>query len=125
MSVKQQIQTYLCRVQERKRSQSHRCSICHEEHGLRWHGSYQRTIITLTTVQPVPVRRLFCTLCRHTFSLLPAFAIKFHRYAKSVIRTALGWLKTQTFEAVASRFQELGGPAICPLTLYLWRQKFA
>jgi len=69
-----------------------------------------------------------CTLCRHTFALLPPFILKFHRYAKEVIGTALHWLMTHTYDAVADLLSNGSlsreNHVLAPLTLYFWRRKF-
>jgi hypothetical protein len=87
-----------------------------------------RRLIALAKTYSVPVRRLFCTLCHHTFALLPPFISKFHRYAKEVIGTALHWLKTRTYEAVAdllsNGYLAREDRDLAPLTLYFWRRKF-
>ena len=95
---------------------------------MRWHGSYTRGLIALAKTYTVPIRRLLCALCGHTFALLPSFIAKFHRYAKEVIAAALHWLKTHTYEAVADLLSN--GPLaredqdLAPLTLYFWRRQF-
>jgi hypothetical protein len=95
---------------------------------MRWHGGYVRSLVALTATYSIPVRRLFCTFCRHTFALLPSFLVKFHRYAKEVIMTALHWLRTRTREAVADLLSNGSlsreDHELAPLTLYLWRRKF-
>jgi hypothetical protein len=87
-----------------------------------------RSLITLAKTYSVPVRRLFCTRCRHTFALLPSFFIKFHRYAKEVITTALHWLSTRTIEAVvellANHLMTGQEHNLATVTLYHWRRKF-
>ena len=85
-------------------------------------------MIAFTKTYSVPIERIFCSLCRHTFAFLPLFIVKFHRYAKEVIRTAVAWLKIHTFEAVAERLDNLRSERdgrLATLTLYLWRRKFA
>ena len=124
-----QIDHYLRRFQNKRLSKPTCCQVCKRSGRLRWHGIYVRQLISLTKIYSVPVRRLFCTLCRHTFALLPFFIVKFHRYARDVIRTALSWLKTRTSEKVAehlaNRLTEPSHHPIGPLTLYFWRRKFS
>lgn len=104
------------------------CEVCRCAGRLRWHGSYTRTLIATSRSYILPIKRLLCVLCGHTFALLPDFVEKFHRYAKEVINSALRWLKSQTYEAVAeviaNSFPEPQSRNIAPLTLYLWRRKF-
>ena len=87
-----------------------------------------RTLITMTMIYRLPIKRVLCTLCRHTFAWLPSFVVKFHRYAKEVILTALHWLKTLTYEAVTDLLvNRLMGDQehnLATVTLHLWRRKF-
>lgn len=101
------------------------CRRCGRPGRLRWHGSYSRALITLTAVHILPVMRLFCALCRRTFSLLPVFVEKSHRYAKAVIFQALRLLKSRTYEAVAGWLADSSRRCTAVLTLHLWRRKFA
>lgn len=88
-----------------------------------------RRLITLNKIHTLPVRRLFCTLCRRTFALLPPFVVKFYHYAKEVIYTALARLKSHTYhavaEAIANGLPEQKDRGLAPLTLYFWRRHFA
>lgn len=86
---------------------------------------YLRSLITLTRTWIIPVKRLYCRLCDHSFALLPSFVVKFHRYARSAITWALRALRRRTFEAVADLFMERGSREVAPLTFYFWRRKFA
>jgi hypothetical protein len=123
-----QIADYIARVNAGRLPKPDACRLCHHAGHLRWHGRYQRTLITMTKIYALPIKRLLCTLCHHTFAWLPSFIVKFHRYAKTVIRTALTWLKSRTFhsvaEAIANNMVEPKEPALAPLTLYFWRRKF-
>ena len=87
-----------------------------------------RRLVGPTKTYSVPIRRLLCTLCRHTFALLPSFIAKFHRYAKEVIQTALDWLKSHTYEATVDFLVNrlMGGREqnLATVTLHLWRCKF-
>jgi hypothetical protein len=88
-----------------------------------------RCLIGVAKTYSIPIRRLFCTLCRHTFAFLPSFIAKFHRYAKEVIGTALRWLKTHTYDTVAdllsNGFLAREDHDLAPLTLYFWYRKFS
>ena len=128
MSIDKRISNYLAGFQEDRLPKPTACQLCQGAGHLRRHGRYQRTLITMTKIYTLPIQRLLCTLCHHTFASLPSFVAKFHRYALEVIRTAIIWLKTRTFhavaEAIANRFPEPKEPAIAPLTLYFWKRKF-
>ena len=123
-----QVDEYLRRFQKKQLSKPSQCQLCKQAGCLRWHGSYVRRLIALAKTHSVPIRRLFCTLCGHTFALLPSFIAKFHRYAKDVIRTALAWLKILTYDAVAERLANdhlaREDRGVATLTVYFWRRKF-
>lgn len=122
------IDHYIAEVRTGELAKPRHCAICASAGGLSWHGMYLRSLITLTQTWILPVKRLYCRFCDHTFALLPCFVVKFHRYAKEVIHSALTWLKTCTYEAVAeniaSRYDGPDEPNIATLTLYFWRCKF-
>jgi len=119
------IANYLDRFRTGRLSKPLRCQACSLGRSLRWHGHYQRSLITLSRTYLIPIKRLYCGLCRHTFALLPAFVIKFHRYAWQTIRAAVRRLRSQTYNAVADWLMQDGSLEVAPLTLYLWRRKFA
>lgn len=127
MSIDSRIENYRLRLQEKRLAKPGCCQVCKRPGRLRWHGSYARTLIAMGKTYNLMVKRLLCILCGHTFGLLPDFVMKFHRYAKEVIRLALGWLKSRTYEmvaeAIADRFPD--GRNIATLTLYFWKRKFA
>ena len=122
------INEYLQCFKEKRPPKPTTCEVCERHDCLRWHGSYVRSLISLAKTYSVPIRRLFCTSCRHTFALLPSFIAKFHRYAKEVIRTALTWLKSHTYEATAdflvNRLMVGREHPFATVTLHLWRRKF-
>lgn len=123
------ISRYLEKVRVGGLAKPSRCAICARANSLSWHGTYLRSLITLTRTWIIPVKRLYCRLCDRTFALLPSFVVKFHRYAREVIRSAIRWLKSCTYEAVAERiangFARPRKRDIATLTLYFWRRKFA
>lgn len=101
------------------------CLRCRQQNCLRWHGSYQRRVITTTKIyKALPIKRILCVLCNHTFPLLPGFIEKFHHYAKAVIRFALKLLKTLSRNRVAELFTASADCTFTPVTLYLWQRKF-
>jgi hypothetical protein len=120
---------YLEKVRAGKLSKPAQCWVCGKGQSLSWHGTYHRGLITLAQTLTIPVKRLYCRLCRHTFAFLPSFVVKFHRYAGDLIRSALRSLKTRTYDAVAEEiangFAQPRKPDIATLTLYFWRRKFA
>ena len=120
---------YLEKIRAGKLAKPACCQVCGKGEGLSWHGTYHRSLITLTQTITIPVKRLYCRLCQHTFALLPSFVVKFHRYAREIIRSALRALRSRTYEAVAeviaNGFAQPRKPDIATLTLYFWQRKFA
>jgi hypothetical protein len=52
------------------------CGNCGKADGLHWHGKYQRNISACDSDKLeaiIPIRRLRCSYCRLTMSLLPSF----------------------------------------------------
>ncbi len=88
-----------------------------------------RKIITLVGAYCLPIKRLFCPLCKHTFALLPKFIEKFHRYGKDVITFALKKLKKLSYykvaDMLAAMLTDAGEIYIDVLTLYNWEKKFS
>lgn len=123
-SIDDQVRAYVACVQEGRVAKPACCKLCGQPGRLRWHGTYLRTLITLAQTHILPVKRVLCAFCRHTFAHLPVFVVKFHRYAKGLIRQALRLLKARTYEAVADWFVEQGQRYVAVLTLHFWRRKF-
>lgn len=119
------IAAYLERFEKGRLAKPTCCLICGLRGALRWHGKYKRSIVTLDRTSVIPIKRLFCGLCRRTFALLPSFVAKFHRYAWPVIRTAMQRLRSQTYDAVADWLMQSADLNVATLTLYFWRRKFA
>ena len=74
------------------------CPGCGAAGHLIGHGSYRRTVVEPTVGIPIPIKRLLCTACHHTVSLLPTFCLPFRHYGTATIQTVLG----QRIEAHAS-----------------------
>ena len=77
----------------------------------------------------IPIKRLRCPLCKHTFPLLPGFIKKFHRYAQDVIKFALRELKKFSFKKVTDKLRSMLNTEeyetlIGPETLYNWQKEF-
>ncbi|MFH1186053.1 MAG: DUF6431 domain-containing protein [Chloroflexota bacterium] len=124
-TIAREVETYLARLRTKSLQKPPRCLVCGHACALRWHGSYARSLITLAQTYVLPVKRLLCLFCGHTFALLPEFVLKFHRYAKAAILHAVRILGPQTYEAVAGMFVGQGARCTAILTLHLWRRKFA
>ena len=125
MSIERQIAAYCRRVELASIPKPAVCRNCGRAGRLRWHGSYRRSILTLAEAYVITVKRIFCALCRSTFSLLPSFARRFHRYAVETIRYALKQLGRRTYEQVAELFVGQDEHRLGPLTLHFWRRRFA
>lgn len=125
-TIKQKVEDYSTRLEQKTMPKPCHCQICGHAGFLKWHGSYMRSLITLTQTYTLRIKRLFCPFCGHTFGLLPDFVMKFYRYAKQVIHFAIRMLRSHTFEAVAGKFiLERKKRCLAILTLYFWRRKFA
>lgn len=123
--IKQKIDNYLTRLKRRIIFKPKNCQICNHAGKLEWHGSYIRSLITFTQLYYLPIKRIFCAHCNHTFACIPEFVEKFRQYAKGAIRFAVRMLKTQTYEEVANLFTPNKERYIAILTLYHWCRKFA
>lgn len=125
-AVERKAKDYCARVEENRIPKPECCQVCGRAGRLRWRGSYARSLITLAKTHPLPIKRVFCCLCGHTFGLLPDFVLKFYHYARETILYAVRMLRSHTFEAVAGKFiMERKNRCLATLTLYFWRRKFA
>jgi len=124
MSLQQQVAAYRKAFAKRKLIKPSHCQICARAGTIQWHAVYWRTLITFQEILTIPVRRVSCTACHHTFALLPPFVAKFHRYARPLIRSAVHRLEHLSYNAVADWFMERCQRSIATLTLYLWRRRF-
>lgn len=97
------------------------CQLCKHAGSMRWHGYYTRSLMTMTQTYTLPIRRIFCAFCCHTFSCIPKFVMKFRRYAKDIILLAVSLLRSHSYESVADKFAIQGKRCLAILTLYFWR----
>lgn len=119
------IKDYGERFNQKRIPKPKRCQLCRQAGRLRWHSCYKRKLITMTRIYTLTIRRLFCASCGTSFACLPDFVEKFRHYAKAVIYFALKLLKTLSYNNVAGLFTASADCPFTPLTLYLWRRKFA
>jgi len=124
-TIERKVKAYLTRLEQRSIPKPSHCQVCGRAHFLRWHGSYVRSLITLGRTYALPIKRLLCVFCGHTFALLPEFVMKFHHYARAAILHAVEMLGSRTYETVAGMFVEQRKRCIAILTLHFWRRKFA
>ena len=104
------------------------CNVCGRKCKLLWHAKYIRELITSCRVyDKIPIRRLFCPLCKHTFALIPEFIEKFCRYGKDIIIFVVKEIKKRTGIAKIAdklaRFMEAVDIYIDISTLYRWKEK--
>ena len=118
------IKKYLHCFKDKKLKKPDLCEVCGKKSNLIWHAKYTRKAITLSGIYCLPIKRLFCPICKHTFSLLPDFICKFHRYAKDVITFALKKLKKFSYYKVADMLMDTAAICVEVLTLYNWKKKF-
>jgi hypothetical protein len=123
------IKKYLNDFKDKKLKKPDLCGVCGKKSNLSWHAIYTRNVITLVGAYCLPIKRLFCPLCKHTFAFIPDFICKFHRYAKDVITFALKKLKKLSYKKVADLLAGMltaaGEIYIDVITLYNWKKKFS
>ncbi|MBK8576306.1 MAG: hypothetical protein IPN90_11740 [Elusimicrobia bacterium] len=124
MSLDQQIKRYQKAFQEDRLSKPVRCRSCGREGTLHWHAVYRRSLITFNDPVVIPVRRVLCSVCRKTFTILPEFVLKFHRYAKAVVDLALQKRNSLSYDAVADFLMDRCHRCVAVFTLHLWRRRF-
>jgi hypothetical protein len=89
-----------------------------------WHGKYVRKLVTLCGIYQIPVKRLLCTVCNRTFSLLPEFVRKYCRYGADIINLVVREIRKQV--SISRILDRLGSFEIYleyP-TVYRWKKKF-
>jgi hypothetical protein len=65
------------------------CPRCAVAGHLIGHGSYPRTVADPIQAVAIRIKRLLCTACRHTLSLLPTFCLPCRHYATATIQAVL------------------------------------
>lgn len=65
------------------------CPGCAAIGHLIGHGSYPRTVADSTHGIPIRIKRLFCTACHQTISLVPTFCLPWRHYATTTIQAVL------------------------------------
>ena len=122
------INKYLKDFNNKELSKPEYCEICGKKTTLSWHAIYFRNIITFCGLFKIPIRRLYCCSCKHTFALLPNFIEKFRHYSSDVIKFALEKLKKLTYDKVANILIQLipvdSIVNFSVITLYLWKKQY-
>ena len=126
---KRLIKQYLEAFEAGKLKKPDRCAKCGRCGKLVCHAKYSREVILLCGIYRIPIKRIFCRLCKHTFAMIPVFIEKYHRYGKEIIELALKEFKRYKAEiekisdiladlmVSADRYMETS-------TLYRWKKKF-
>ena len=123
--IENQVKRYERQLEEGSLSEPERCAVCKKESKFYAHGQYQRQLITPRQNYTLTIRRLLCTICEHTFGLLPGFVAKFHRYSKDFIETVLKKLKFLSYERAADWVMENWERYLSPITLFYWEREFS
>lgn len=105
------------------------CEVCGRRCKLVWHAEFMRKLITLLKIHDkIPIKRLYCPLCKHTFALIPGFIKKFCRYGKDVIICVVKEFKKKIkCSEVADKLASLMKAVDIYIeisTLYRWKKKF-
>ena len=122
---KESIKKYLSDFEKEKIKKPDIWEICGNKNNLTWHAKYTRNLITLAGIYELPIRRLYCPVCKHTFALLPEFIEKFYRYGKDVVFFAVKELKKHTYDYVAGKLLDKISIEIAMNTFSRWNRKFA
>lgn len=88
-----------------------RCAHCHclcRRHSVRMRAAWTQFLLRVS--ERIPVLRIYCPLCRQTYTLLPDFLTPHHRYQVPVR------------EAVVTGTEP--APACCAQTVTRWKQAF-
>ncbi len=90
------------------------CPNCAATKKLVSHGSYPRHVCDHQQVFSIRVKRLFCTNCRRTVSLLPSFCLSYRHYLAWVIQSVLSLRirNNSSWNAVRQRFLPSDLPAL-------------
>lgn len=91
-----------------------RCPACAASGRLIGHGSYPRGACDQTQFFLIRVKRLLCTLCRHTISLLPSFCLPHRHYLAATIQgvLALRFQQNASWAAIRRCFLPAELPAL-------------
>jgi hypothetical protein len=100
------VQRYLAEFGDLVFPQPSVCPQCTTPGRVIGHGSYGRTVTEPSRTIPIRVKRLLCTACRHTLSLLPSFCLPWRHYATATIQAVLHLrVAAQTsWRAIGTRF---------------------
>lgn len=124
IQIERKIKKYLKDFKKGNLKKPNCCEICGKRVKLIWHAKYMRNVIALCGTYYLPIKRLKCPSCGHTFALLPGFIEKFHGSSRDVIAFVLRKLKRFSYKEVADELVEKSEILIGVLTLYNWKKRF-
>lgn len=124
------INRYLDDYRDRKLKKPKFCEVCGRRCKLVWHAEFIRKLITLfKKYEQIPIKRLYCPLCKHTFALMPEFIKKYCRYGIDVITSAIKEFKKKIERSeVLNRLASMMGAVNVYIelsTLYRWEKKYS
>ena len=83
------VQTYAREFPNLTFPRPHLCPHCSAAEKLVGHGTYQRRVCSHMKAILILIKRLLCSICRHTVSLLPSFCLPHRQYHTAVIQKVL------------------------------------
>lgn len=83
------VQTYATQFAQLTFPRPSTCPRCAAAGSLWGHGSYARQVCDHEQVFAIRIKRLLCTACQHTVSLLPSFCLPFRHYQTACIQRVL------------------------------------
>lgn len=92
-----------------------RCSTCGRSNSFHRHGYYFRYVVDSDSESKIPVARFFCTVCRHTTSVLPSFCVPQFQHSATFILEALKIILNRTIIVIEERLRSL---------FYFYRKRF-
>lgn len=100
------------------------CPECAANH-LIGHGSYPRHVCDHHQAFAIRVKRLLCTACRRTISLLPSFCLPYRHYLAAVIQRVLDlrFQQNASWSTIRRHFAPAELPALS--TCRAWVKAFA
>lgn len=108
------IQTYCSQFPNLTFPKPKTCPNCAASEKLVGHGSYRRHVCDHQQVFSIRIKRLFCTICRQTVSLLPSFCLPCRHYLTWVIQSVLSSRleNNSSWNAVCQRFLPFDVPTM-------------
>ncbi|MDO8691245.1 MAG: DUF6431 domain-containing protein [Dehalococcoidia bacterium] len=101
------------------------CPQCDASDHLIGHGSYPRTVSDHNEALLIRVKRLLCTICRHTISILPSFCLPYRHYCGAIVQRVLDlrYQKSASWATIRRQFEPSDLPVLS--TCRVWVSVFA